>query len=39
MKHDVGGQGTMSDHKPESLLPRRDTENLSTSWSYPETVE
>jgi hypothetical protein len=29
----------VSDHKPESLLPRRDTENLTTPWSYPETVE
>jgi hypothetical protein len=28
-----------SDHKPASLLPRRDPENLSTVWSYAETVE
>jgi hypothetical protein len=29
----------VSDHTLESLLPRRDAENLSTSWSYPETVK
>jgi hypothetical protein len=29
----------VSDHKPKILLPRRDAENLSTSWRYPGTVE
>jgi hypothetical protein len=29
----------VSDPKPEGLLPSRHAENLSTSWSYPETVE
>jgi hypothetical protein len=32
-------RGPGSDHKPESLLPHRDPENLLTAWSYPETVE
>jgi hypothetical protein len=39
MKHDGEVRAPVSDHTLESLLPHRDAENLSTSWSYLETVE
>jgi len=39
MKSDVGRQGTNEHPQIRGPVPCRDTESLTTSWSYPETVE
>jgi hypothetical protein len=39
MKPDVGRQGTSERPQINGPVPCRDTEYLTASWSYPETVE
>jgi len=39
MKPDVGRQSTSEHSQIRGLVPCRDTESFTISWSYPETVE